>query len=219
MKKYIIDFDNTITKGEALDELAKISLATSDKKDVSIEEIEKLTSLAMTGNIGFDEALQQRIQLLQANQYHVELLLEALKKNVSNSFIKNRKFIEENADNIYIVSGGFKEFILPVVLQYGIHEANIYANAFEYDAQKNIVGFDKSNPLSKPQGKVYIVKSLLLKSPVIAIGDGFTDYELKKYNTVDQFYLYTEHITRSNLLPLADKIISSFDQLVSLHYA
>ena len=52
-----------------------------------------------------------------------------------------------------IVSGGFKEFITPVVTEYFIKKENIYANTFVFDENDNIIGYDRENPLSQEGGK------------------------------------------------------------------
>ena len=67
-----------------------------------------------------------------------------------------------------------------------------------------IIGFDKLNPLSSTLGKVKIIKQLKLKGTVHVIGDGYTDYEIKKEGYADYFYLFVENIKRDSLLKNAE---------------
>ena len=151
---YIIDFDSTFTQVEALDELARISLEQHPEKETIYQEIERLTNLAMEGKISFRESLSGRVQLLQANKTHLAKLVTYLKKKVSKSFSRNKEFFKAHSDTAWIVSGGFKEFITPVVSAYHIKKENIYANTFKFDAEGNIIGYDENNPLSEEGGKV-----------------------------------------------------------------
>src|SRR5690606_11751541 len=95
-----------------------------------LEDIESLTNLAMEGKLSFRESLSKRVQLLHANKEHLDALIKKLKKKVSASFSRNKTFFKENSADVLIVSGGFKEFICPVVGNYHIAPENVYANTF-----------------------------------------------------------------------------------------
>src|SRR5690606_773534 len=110
---YIIDFDSTFTQVEALDEMAKISLKNHPQKEEILKQIEDYTNLAMEGKLSFTESLAARIRLLNANRDHLKQLITRLKKKVSASFSRNAEFFKKHADEVLIVSGGFKEFITP----------------------------------------------------------------------------------------------------------
>src|SRR5699024_5938182 len=137
---YIIDFDSTFTQVEALDELARISLAEHPDRQKHLDEIESLTNAAMDGKLSFRESLSRRVQLLQANRDHLEILIKQLKRKVSSSFSRNRNFFKKHAEDVLIVSGGFKEFICPVVENYHIQAENVYANTFIFDDLGDIIG-------------------------------------------------------------------------------
>ncbi|RYE01591.1 MAG: phosphoserine phosphatase, partial [Sphingobacteriaceae bacterium] len=159
---FIIDFDSTFTQVEALDELVRISLKDHPEREKIYKQIEDLTNASMEGRLSFTESLAQRVKLLQANRSHLDLLVKHLRKKVSASFSRNRQFFKEHNDEVLIVSGGFKEFIIPVVSKYYIKTENIYANTFEFDEQGNIIGYDQTNPLSQEGGKVKLLRELNL---------------------------------------------------------
>src|SRR5690554_5547326 len=116
---YVIDFDSTFTKVEALDVLGEITLKDkSDKKEI-LNKIGDLTNQAMAGGLSFRESLEQRLHLLEARREHLPILIDKLRSRVSTSFIRNKYFFEENHENIFIISNGFKEFIVPIVKDYG----------------------------------------------------------------------------------------------------
>jgi len=211
---YIIDFDSTFTQVEALDELAKISLKNHPDQEKIYLEIENLTNLAMEGKISFRESLKGRVSLLQANRSHLDQLITHLKKKVSKSFSRNKNFFKENADTAWIVSGGFKEFITPVVSPYGIKKENIYANTFKFDPQGNIIGYDEENPLSDEGGKVKLLQQLKIEGKIFGIGDGYSDFQLKESGLIEKFYAFTENISRQSVTDKADHIAPSFDEFL-----
>ncbi|WP_140937848.1 HAD-IB family phosphatase [Sphingobacterium lumbrici] len=211
---YIIDFDSTFTQVEALDELARISLDGHPDQEKIYNEIEHYTNLAMEGKISFRESLAGRVSLLQANKTHLNKLITHLKKRVSKSFDRNREFFKQNADTAWIVSGGFKEFITPVVSPYGIKKENIYANTFKFDEEGNIIGYDETNPLSDEGGKVKLLKELKIEGTIYGIGDGYSDFQLKESGLIEKFFAYTENISRQSVTDKADHVTPSFDEFL-----
>ncbi|MEC7878510.1 MAG: HAD-IB family phosphatase [Bacteroidota bacterium] len=213
MKNYIFDFDSTFIKIESLDLLAKFSQLT-DK--ISIDKIEKITKEGMDGKISFYDSLRKRIQLINSNRNDLIKTVDHLKNEVSDSFNSNKNFINKNAEFIYIVSSGFHEIIDPIVCNYGVKKENIYANNFIFNENDKIIGFDKLNPLSSTLGKVKIIKQLKLKGTVHVIGDGYTDYEIKKEGYADYFYLFVENIKRDSLVKNADYLLKSLHEFVDI---
>ena len=211
---YIIDFDSTFTQVEALDELARISLEGHPDQEKVYKEIERYTNLAMEGKISFRESLAGRISLLKANKSHLQLLVKHLKKKVSKSFERNKDFFKQNEDTAWIVSGGFKEFITPVVTQYGIKTENIYANTFLFDEDGNIIGYDDTNPLSDEGGKVKLLQDLKIQGRIYGIGDGYSDFQLKESGMIEKFFAFTENISRQSVTEKADHVTPSFDEFL-----
>tara|TARA_B100000902_G_scaffold208077_1_gene198065 strand:- start:2993 stop:3637 length:645 start_codon:yes stop_codon:yes gene_type:complete len=212
MNHFIIDYDSTFIKVESLDELSKIS---SKSNETTNRKISYITNLGMEGKISFSESLKKRIKLISCNKKDIVETVKILQNKVSDSFKKNESFLRQNSDNIYIISSGFHELIEPVVLKYGIKKKNIFANRFLYD-KNNVVGYDKTNPLSQSQGKVNIVKKLKLKGKIHVIGDGFTDYEIKKEGLANYFYLFIENIKRESVKKSADYLLKSLDQFIKI---
>lgn len=216
-KYYVIDFDSTFVKVETLDVLGEISLAENKHSDHYLKEIKTITDQGMDGSISFRESLKDRLDLLQANKKHLTPLVEALRTKISTSFIRNKAFFEEQHENIYIVSNGFKEFIVPLVEDYGISEKHVFANTFVYDKEDNIIGFDTNNVLSSNNGKVEQLRNLNLQGDIYVIGDGYTDYEIKAAGLANKFYAFTENVTRGNVLKNADHITPSLDEFLYIH--
>jgi D-3-phosphoglycerate dehydrogenase len=213
-KYYIIDFDSTFTQVEALDELARISLREHPDRELIYQKIADLTNQAMEGKLSFRESLAGRVQLLEAGKDHLKQLVKHLKKQVSTSFSRNKRFFKHHADDVLIVSGGFKEFITPVVLPFHIKKENIYANTFVFNKEGKIIGFDAANPLSDEGGKVKLLQELQLQGEIHGIGDGYSDFQLKESGMIRKFYAFTENIERKAVTEKADHITPSLDEFL-----
>ena len=211
---YIIDFDSTFTQVEALDEMAKISLKNHPQKEEILKQIEDYTNLAMEGKLSFTESLAARVRLLNANQDHLKQLITRLKKKVSASFSRNAEFFKNHADEVLIVSGGFKEFITPVVSKYHIKKENIYANTFVTDGSGQIIDYDHDNPLSEEGGKVKLLRGMKLEGNVFGIGDGYSDFQLRESGLIKKFFAFTENIARDSIVSRADHVTPSFDEFL-----
>ncbi|MCL6258817.1 phosphoglycerate dehydrogenase [Aquiflexum sp. TKW24L] len=213
-KKFIIDFDSTFTQVEALDVLGEISLKNDPKRAEKIQAIKDITDLGMEGSLNFRESLERRLDILEASKPQISELITELKTKVSKSFQRNKEFFEENADNIIIISNGFKDFITPIVGEYGIKAENVFANEFIYNDAGKIIDFNRDNVLSKNGGKSITIKTLNLEGDIYVIGDGYTDYEIKESGLANKFYAFTENVERPKVTSKADHIAPSLDEIL-----
>jgi D-3-phosphoglycerate dehydrogenase len=216
-KYFVIDFDSTFTKVEAFDVLADISLSDHPEQEERKKQIVQITNQGMDGSISFRESLERRLTLLAPSRHHLPLLITKLKGSVSESFKRNREFFQTYSDNIYIISNGFKEFIEPIVTEFGIKAENILANEFKFDKDGRVVGFDTENPLSANGGKVEQLKKLNLPGDIYVIGDGYTDYEIKHAGLANKFFAFTENVARENVKSKADHVTPSLDEFLYLN--
>lgn len=206
----IIDFDSTFVTVESLDELARISLADYPHREEKVRQIAEITNMGMEGAISFTESLRRRVALLGAHKRHLETLSNFLLKNISKSVKENKDRFVANAERIYIVSGGFQEFIIPVVKEYNIPRSHIIANTFIFNEQDQIVGFDSDNVMSQKGGKSKAVNKLDLDGRVVVVGDGYTDYQVREDGAAHMFLVFIENVQRDSVVQRADYTVSSF---------
>lgn len=216
-RTYVFDFDSTLTRVEALDVLAEITLANNPKKEAIISEIIDTTNKGIDGDISFTESLEKRIKLLNAKKNDLNLLTERLREKVSKSITSNKEFFENYADDIYVISCGFKEFIDDIVKEYNIPSERVYANTFVFDNEENIIGFDDTNVLAKHNGKIECLKNLNLDGEVQVIGDGYSDYVMKAAGIADKFFAFTENVARDKAVTNADHITPNLDEFLYLN--
>lgn len=210
----ILNFDYTFIRSEAMLELAALVLKKPDDRERVLDQLRELTDAVMQQTISPAESIEKQIQLLRPTKSHIQKLIPKLKKTVSASFAQNKAFFKKNAENIYVISYGFKDIILPVTNAFGILPDHIFANTFTYDDEEFITGIDKTNLLAKPKGKIKQAKKLALKKPVYVIGNSFADYEIQQEGLADQFYYYTEHRSLPALQQQADHCIPNLDEFL-----
>lgn len=213
-RKYVFDFDSTLTRVEALDVLAEMTLQGKSNKEEVIQEIQDITNLGIDGDISFTESLERRIQLLKAHKNDLEGLVSELRQKISKSIASNKEFFEKFSDDIYVISCGFKEFIDPIVQEYNIPSERVYANTFKFDEEGNIIGFDEDNVLASHNGKIECLKNLDLEGEVQVIGDGYSDYVMREAGIADKFFAYTENVHREKAANNADHVTPNLDEFL-----
>jgi len=213
-RKYVFDFDSTLTRVEALDVLADMTLKGKSNRDEIVREIQKITNLGIDGDISFTESLERRIRLLHAHKDDLGPLVDELRQKISKSISANKEFFEKYSDDIYVISCGFKEFIDPIVADYNIPSERVFANTFEFDIDGNIVGFDENNVLATHNGKIECLKSLNLEGEVQVIGDGYSDYVMREAGIADKFFAYTENVHREKAARKADHVAPNLDEFL-----
>lgn len=214
--KYIvlIDFDSTFVAIESLDKLAEIVLQTKPNKEEILSQIVEITKQGMEGRITFPQSLTRRLKLFGPNKKHIDELILCLQKAITPSFQRNKNFFKKNVENIYILSGGFKDYMIPVLKDFGITEDHILGNTFFFDKQGKVVGYDKNNPLGKEKGKVKMIEQMNFAKPLIIVGDGFTDYEIKQAGLAHIFIAFIENVVREAVIKNADMVANNFEEVL-----
>ena len=213
-RTYVFDFDSTLTRVEALDVLAEMTLEGKSNKEEVIQEIQHITNLGIDGDISFTESLERRIKLLKAHKDDLDGLVAELRQKISKSIASNKEFFEKFSDDIYVISCGFKEFIDPIVKEYNIPSERVYANTFEFDEAGYIIGFDAKNPLSQHNGKIECLQQMNLDGEVQVIGDGYSDYVMREAGIAHKFFAYTENVHRTKAAENADHVTPNLDEFL-----
>jgi len=231
------DVDCTVTKNDALDDLAGFL--------GKAKEVEQITHAAMNGQMDLSAALQQRLELMQPT---VDDLRRYLQSHPAEQRLVPgiRKLIAElQARNVkvFLISGGFRELILPVADALQIPRNNIYANRFVYmmsDKDKDdddddegedqshnddnkiirVTGFDPSQATSHQGGKPQVIRQIREQNPlqtVVMVGDGSTDLEaVQESGAADLFIGYGGVVQRPAVQEQADLFVTDYQELVDL---
>jgi D-3-phosphoglycerate dehydrogenase len=210
----VLDFDSTFTRVEALDVLAEFALAGDPERDVKLAEVARLTELAMSGALEFGEALSRRLALLGVRREHLDPLVARLHGAVTPSIARNRGFFERAGERVWIVSGGFREYVEPVVAAFGVPPERVLANRFLWDAEGRATGADPTVSLSRSGGKAEAVRAALPGAEVVMVGDGWTDWEVRRDGAAVRFHAFVENVARPEVIEVADRVAASFDEVL-----
>ena len=172
-KKSILlaDMDSTMIEQECIDELAS---------EIGIgEEVKFITAKAMNGELNFEEALIERVSLL--NGLHTKIIDKVLKERITympgaSTLLATMK---ENGCYTALVSGGFTVFSDKVSAYLGFDEnhANVLLTS------KNKLTGKVQKPILGKKAKVEQLKHTARKlnqstRQVIAVGDGANDLDM-----------------------------------------
>ena len=164
----IADMDGTMIGQECLDELAEMAGVG--------DHVRQITARAMNGELDFDEALRERVQLLK--DHPARLIDDVLKERIS--FMSGAAILlaTMRKHGVYaaLVSGGFTPFTQYVSGQLGFDEH--HGNTLII-ANDTLTG-DVANPIKGKQSKREICLDLSARlhiplSDILAVGDGAND--------------------------------------------
>ena len=169
------DVDSTVITEEGIDVLA----AHLGKG----RQVAELTAEAMNGGMKFQDALQQRLDLLQPSRQQIQECLRQHPFEFAPNLVLLVRKLQELNKHVYLVSGGFRIMIEPVAERLGIPSSNIFANTITFDAVTGAyTGFDTTELTSRDMGKPKAVQAIIDQgnyNTVVMIGDGATDAQAK----------------------------------------
>jgi D-3-phosphoglycerate dehydrogenase len=178
--------------------------------------VEHLTDEGMSGRLAFGESLSRRLALFEADRTQVAETVAVLRKQVSPSFREHIGELNALCENLYVVSNGFSDCIVPVVAEFGIGADRVRANSFEYNGAGTITGCDRDNPLAHDGGKVRVVRELDLPGQKVMVGDGFSDLQVAKAGVIQTFIAYVESTSRPEVVAGADAVASDFGEVMTM---
>ncbi len=155
--KFIFDLDSTITQEEILPKLSK--------ELNRYNEMRALTESTMLGEIPFRESFLQRIKILS------DLPIDYVQKIISNIKLNNKlvRFIRENKDDCYVVTGNLDKWICKLMDRIGIsnHCYCSHASVHENKLASVLDIIDKKSVAAQFKG-----------DKIIVVGDGNNDADM-----------------------------------------
>lgn len=204
----ILDVDSTLSAVEGIDWLAA-------QRGPDIEAWSAaLTERAMEGEIPIDAVYGERMRIVKPTLPEIRQLGKVYVERMATHAAETIEALRAHDVEVIMVSGGLREGILPLARELGVEEENVYAVSVFFDEHGEYAGFDEGSLLTRQSGKRIIVGQMDLKGPILAVGDGMTDCEIK--SVVQGFAAFTGFTRREAVIAQADYIIENFDQLRNL---
>jgi phosphoserine phosphatase len=207
-KSVILDVDSTLSGVEGIDWLAA-------RRGPEVEAWSaSLTSRAMEGSIPIEAVYGERMRVVKPTLSEIEELGAVYLDHIATRARETLAELREHGVDLVMVSGGLREAILPLAKELGIPEEHVHAVSVFFDKDGEYRGFDERSLMTRQNGKRTAVEKMALQGPVLAVGDGITDCEIK--SVVDSFAAYTGFMKRDPVIARADYVIENFDQLRNL---
>ena len=204
----ILDVDSTLSDVEGIDWLAA-------QRGAEIEAWSAgLTEKAMQGDLPIEAVYSERMRIVKPTQLEIQELGKIYIERVASHAAETITEFRANDVKVVMVSGGLREAILPLAKELGVGAENVYAVSVFFDQDGGYAGFDDASLLTRQSGKRTIVGQMDLKGPILAVGDGMTDCEIK--SVVQGFAAFTAFTRREAVIMRADYVIENFDQLRDL---
>lgn len=168
----------------------------------------------MEGKLLIESVYGERMKAVKPSRAEIERLGQAYIERMAPRAKEILNELRGRGIELVMVSGGLREAILPLSRVLGVDESRVHAVSVFFDEEGNYVGFDEQSLLTHQMGKQAIVRDMGLKGPILAVGDGMTDCEIKL--VVDGFAAFTGFMRREPVVERADFVIENFDQLREL---
>jgi phosphoserine phosphatase len=168
----------------------------------------------MAGTIPIEAVYGERMGVVRPTRGEIEELARIYVDRIAPGAKEVLAELGDHDVELVMVSGGLRQAILPLATELGVSEERVHAVSVFFDANGDYSGFDTQSPFTQQLGKRSAVATMGLRAPVLAVGDGMTDCEMKP--VVDSFAAFTGFMRRDPVIARADYVIERFDQLRKL---
>jgi phosphoserine phosphatase len=211
---YCFDVDSTVITVEGIDVLAA-SLGLG-------EVIAEYTRQAMNGNIPFEQALIERLNLIKPSYLNVQQCLSNHPLQFTPHFQELVKLLKSLNKQIFLLSGGFRLMIEPVRIALDLPVDHVHANTLLFDGNGAYSGFDSNEFTCTTTGKARAIQHIIDESSdmkisiskVVMVGDGATDLAAKP--PAHLFVGYGGIAVREKVKAGADWFITDWRELISV---
>ena len=203
-KTIFLDAEGTIFREETLNLAAELR---SEKTKIAIE---KICEKGMSGEIDFQNSLQQRLRILKITKNEICSIAEKLTFTPGIEYFL--QIARQNSCQIFVISGGIFDFIFPKLQKLKFKPEEIFCCYPEFSG-KILVAADQKSFFQKTAAIAEIKKQNKFFSPTVIIGDGANDLvdddKILKINFSGNFF-------RSNIAAAADFTINDFKKLAEI---
>jgi phosphoserine phosphatase len=196
------DCDSTLTAIEGIDELVR--WAPPAVRD----EVPRLTTQAMAGELPLAEVYARRLELLAPHRQHVDRIAALYVERLVPEAGAVVAALQSLGKRVGVVSGGLLPPVQHVAAVLGIAAEQVHAVRIDFAADGAYAGFDRSSPFARNQGKVEFLRALPASArPTAFVGDGITDAETQ--GVADRFVGFGGVVARPAVAARADTFVAT----------
>lgn len=168
----LLDCDSTLTRIEGVDALAAHRGCEA--------EVAALTEQAMSGDLPLEAVFAQRLERIRPTAAEVAALGAEYAATLVEDAAAVIGALRWLGTDVAIVSGSFRQALLPLAERLGLCACKIHANDLYFTPDGAYAGFDTTNPLCGAGGKATVVRAMGGgPQGVLLAGDGATDAEAR----------------------------------------
>lgn len=201
---FVFDFDSTLFPEETLDTIIYSVLKEQyslKKANERMQSISAICQQGMNGNLPLYDSIMTRLTSVDIYRRHIEAYIKKSKQKFSTLMKKTIIKLREANQEVYVLSGAFQEWVVPLCKYIHIDNDHIFTNRLVFNTQQKVVDVFKSSPLLYNNGKAKVLQELqganALPGNIIMIGDGSSDLEVKTQGIADWFIGCGIYIQRS----------------------
>jgi Phosphoserine phosphatase len=211
-KSLVLDVDSTLSAIEGIDWLASLRSESVRRR------VAEITERAMSGEVALGSIYAERLAAVMPTREEIGRLGSEYVERMEESTRESLAELTNIGVKVVLVSAGIREAILPLASVLGVPSSDVHAVRVYFTESGNYAGFNAESPLTQNGGKATVVRGLGLPRPILAVGDGLTDAELRTIDppAVDAFAAYTGVVERAPVVRVADYTIRSFEELPAL---
>jgi HAD superfamily phosphoserine phosphatase-like hydrolase len=206
----VLDVDSTLTGIEGIDWLA------AHRGETIQVLVEDLTVRAMAGTMPLEQAYAQRLESITPSLAEMQTLAIAYRSHLAVGVQAALDTLRAAGVHVVLISSGLRPSIAPLGAALGFEDADIHAVNVQNDHRGAFESYDADSPLTRAHGKSITLTALNLPRPILAVGDGYTDFEIRHDGACEAFAAYTGFVSRESVVDAADHIVVSFAELLHL---
>jgi HAD superfamily phosphoserine phosphatase-like hydrolase len=206
----VLDVDSTLTGIEGIDWLA------AHRGEKVQRLVEELTVKAMAGTMPLEQVYAQRLEVITPSLAEMQTLALAYRTHLAPGAKAVIEQMRAAGVRVVLMSGGLLPSIAPFGAALGFEPADIHAVDVHNDHRGAFQGYESESPLTRAHGKPMVLNALNLPRPILAVGEGFTDLEIREDGACEVFAAYTGFVSREAVVDAADHVVASFDELLHL---
>jgi phosphoserine phosphatase len=172
----------------------------------------------MKGEIPLATVYGERLKLVAPGRKDIEELAMEYVARIQPDARGSLAKLTNAGVRVVLVSAGIRDAILPLAREVGIGPEDVNAVSVQFDGDGSYAGYDSASPLTRNGGKAEVVRFLGLSHPILGVGDGITDLELRTASppAVDAFAAYIGVVERAEVSAKADYLVRKFSEVVDL---
>jgi len=207
-RSVVFDFDSTISSLEGVE-----WIASQLGPEVAAAIADEVTA-AMSGSIALETVYKARMGKLRPTAASLAALGEAYCDGIAEGARETMDRLRSAGVKLHIVSGGFREAILPAAATLNFVASEVHAVSILSAPDGTYLGYDEGSPLITQTGKQEIIAGLDLPRPSLMVGDGATDAAARP--SVDAFAAYIGFVDRKSVSSVADHVVKSYAEIERL---